>query len=121
MCAQETERRGDPRADELHATVLVRFNPGVTFAVENISIGGCSMVGPITLSIGDRVQILFEVDDAPVELLAEVVRAEHVDILNDRIAVRFIEVQHATRELIQRLVARALELACAQIEQEADR
>jgi c-di-GMP-binding flagellar brake protein YcgR len=113
-----TERRQDPRAEDLgiEATVLARHNPGVTFSIENISVGGCSLVGAITLAIGERVQILFEVDDTPIDVSAEVVRADHLDILNDRISVMFIDVREATREMIQRLVARALELACDQIE-----
>jgi len=48
--------------------VLARHNPGVTFSIENISVNGCSLVGPLTLSVGDRVQILFEVDGSPIDV-----------------------------------------------------
>lgn len=118
MHPEDTDRRRHPRADVLgiEATVLVRDNAGVTLLIDNISVGGCSLVGPITLVVGDRVQILFEVDDTPIDVTAEVVRAEHLDILNDRIAVTFIDVQAGTHELIQRLVARAIELELDQLE-----
>ena len=113
------DRRRHPRADDLgiEATVLVRDNAGVTLFIDNISVGGCSLVGPITLVVGDRVQILFEVDDTPIDVSAEVVRAERVDILNDRVAVKFIDVQAGTHELIERLVARAIELEIDQLAQ----
>lgn len=119
---EDPERRRDPRAGDLviQATVLARHNPGVTFSIENISVGGCSMVGPITLFVGDRVQILFEVDGSPIDVSAEVIRAEHLDILNDRIAVKFVDVQPPTRELIQRLVTDAIEREIDQLERAGD-
>jgi len=96
----------------------VRHNPGVTFEIENISVGGCSLVGPSTLSVGDRVQILFEVDGSPIDVSAEVIRAERVDIMNDHIAVKFIDVEDATHERIQRLVTKAIEREVEQLERE---
>lgn len=100
--------------------MLARHNRGATFSIENISVGGCSLVGPITLSVGDRVQILFEVDGSPIDVSAEVVRADHLDIVNDRIAVKFLDVQDAAHELIQRLVAKAIEREIEQLERAAE-
>ena len=121
MCPED-DRRRHPRADDLgiQATVLARHNSCAAFSIENISIGGCSLIGPITVSVGDRVQILFDVDGSPLDVSAEVVRAEHLDILNDRIAVTFLDVPAAARDLIQRLVTNAIEREIDQLERDGD-
>ncbi len=104
------DRRRDPRAGALsiHATVLARHNNGAAFTIEDISAGGASLIGPLTLSVGERVQILFEVDQRPLDVSADVVRVERLDMMLDRVAVRFVD-SEASRATIAAVVAKLLE------------
>lgn len=77
--------------------------------IDSLSVGGARLSGSGTFDTGERVQILFEVDGAPIDVSAEVVRVEHQDILIDRIAVRFDELTTEEHNAIERLV----ELVCA--------
>jgi hypothetical protein len=104
------ERRDSTRVEiSRAAVVLARHNAGVAMTIESISTGGARLVGGVTLAVGERIQILFEIDQRPVEVLGEVVRAETQDITTDRIAVRFVELTGETRELIRQLVLQTLE------------
>jgi hypothetical protein len=104
------DRRRDPRVGDLsiHATVLARHNEGAGFTIDDISAGGALLIGPLTLSIGERVQILFEVDQRPLDVSAEVVRVERLDMMNDRVAVRFVD-SEASRTTIAAVVDRLRE------------
>ena len=107
---EHTDRREHPRAD-IHASavVLVRHNDGVSSKIESLSMGGALMVGPLTLDPGERIQILFEIDGHPIEVIAEVIRVEVRELLHDHFAVRFIDLTSESRELIYRVVVRTLE------------
>ena len=106
----ERDRREHRRvAAETTATVLARHNQGVPLMIASISLGGARLVGEITVAIGERVQILFEVDLQPLEVEAEVVRVEMVDMATDHIAVRFVACDEAAKRLIRGLVERSLD------------
>jgi hypothetical protein len=90
--------------------LLARHNRGITVTVESMSVDGARLAGPTTLDVGERVQVLFEIEGHPLEVHAEVVRVESRDMSNDRIAVRFVEIDDDTRDQIRRLVLRAIEL-----------
>jgi hypothetical protein len=105
-----SERREEPRADvSTAAVVLVRHNEGAAMTIESVSTSGARLVGPVTLDVGERIQILFEVDGSPIEVSGEVVRVEATDMTTDRIAVRFVDVADDTRVKLRLLVQRALE------------
>ena len=91
--------------------MLVRHNPGVACTIESISFGGARLAGPLTLVIGERVSVLFEVDGSPIEVAATVVRVDRQDITIDRIAIAFDEISDETRALLRRLVDESLDLA----------
>jgi hypothetical protein len=91
------------------AVVLARHNLGVQMMISSISLGGARLVGEITVTVGERVQLLLELDHQPVELDAEVVRVEMVDMATDHIAVRFVAPPDAAKRLIRALVERSLE------------
>jgi hypothetical protein len=104
-------RRQHARADaSTTARVLARHNPGATLTIECVSLGGARMVGELTVEIGERVQILFEVEGHPLDVTGEVVRAERVDMATDRVAIRFIGLANAHRDVIRRWVERLLAL-----------
>jgi hypothetical protein len=104
------ERRVNPRAEiSATAVVLARHNSGVAFTIETISIGGAGLVGPLTLSQGERIQILFELDGHPIDVHGEVLKIVSRTFETDRIMVRFVDLAPATRELIRALVLRRLE------------
>ncbi len=100
------------------AVVLARHNVGVAFSIESISTGGARLVGPTTLGVGERVQILFEIDGTPIDVEGVVVRAERQDFVNDRVAVRFENLSDAMRAFIHQLVARVMDLACERLSDE---
>lgn len=101
----QRERRQDTRAQvATTAVVLARKNTGVALTIDSISTGGARLVGPLTLAVGERVQMLFELHDTPIEVAGEVVRIETEDLLTDRIAVRFIDLKPYARLLIRELV-----------------
>ncbi len=91
------------------AMVLARHNAGIAFVIESLSVSGARLVGPLTLGMGERVQILFEIDERPVDVNAEVVRVTKQDLMTDSIAVRFVELSSDARESIRGLVLRTLE------------
>jgi hypothetical protein len=96
-------------AAETTAVVLARHNQGVHVVISSISLGGARLVGEITVAMGERVQILFEIDQQPLEVEAEVVRVEMVDMATDHIAVRFVTTSEAAKRLIRGLVERSLD------------
>ncbi len=88
----------------------MRHNAGVQVTIDSISTGGARFVGPLTVAIGECVQILFEIEEIPVEVLAEVVRVDRDNVFNDRFATRFVDLAPAVRARIHRLVFATLVL-----------
>ncbi len=89
--------------------VLARHNDGVEFAIESIATGGARLAGPLTLAVGENIQLLFEVAGRPVDVQAEVIRVERQDIMTERVAVSFRNVSDTTHELIHQLVVSTLD------------
>jgi len=106
-----SERRQHPRvAITSSAIVLARHNSGVAFSIESISVGGARLVGPLTLEVGETVQILFELEGTPIDVEGQVARVDRQDIMTDRVAVAFKNLSAEARASIQQLVVRALDL-----------
>jgi hypothetical protein len=104
-----TDRRADARAEiDTVAVVLARHNAGVQMTIESLSVTGARLAGPSTFDVGERIQILFEIEGTPLDVAGEVVRVEHQDMVNDRIAVRFVDVEDTDVALIRRLVKQTL-------------
>ncbi len=91
------------------AVVLARFNSGVEFTIESISVGGARLFGPLTLEEGERVQILFEVDGHPIDVHAEVISIVTRSVDRDRVLVRFVDLAPDTAERIRAMIQHALE------------
>ena len=103
------ERRVYPRvAAATTAVVLARHNAGVTLTIDSISLGGARLEGTITVEVGERVQLLFEVEGRPVDVAGEVVRVQMIDMATDHIAVRFVDVAGDAKDLIRQLVDQSL-------------
>jgi hypothetical protein len=103
------DRRHDPRiAYTTTAVVLARHNAGVEVTLDSVSVGGARFRGSVTLALGERVHILLEVG-GPLEVEAEVVRVERYDLVTDRFAVRFIELDEDARARIRALVQQVLD------------
>jgi hypothetical protein len=106
-----SERRADVRADvDSTAIVLARHNAGVPMVIESLSVSGARLAGPSTFGVGEQIHILFEIEGSPLDVAGEVIRVEHQDIINDRIAVRFVAVTDEARLSIRRLVLETLNL-----------
>ena len=107
---KQDERRATPRiATGMNAFILARHNDGIAFVIECLSLGGARLTGPLTLDVGELVHIMFEIDDRPLHIAGEVVRVESLNIVTDRIAVRFVSLADDARESIRALVLRTLE------------
>lgn len=107
MSSDKPDRRREVRSEGAKvavATVLARHNSGVPFVIESLSAGGARLAGPLALQVNERIHILFELDGHPIEVLADVVRVQRDNLLTDRVAVTFVEVTPATRELLRKLV-----------------
>jgi c-di-GMP-binding flagellar brake protein YcgR len=108
----DDEQRQHPRAPATAAaTVLARHNAGVTLTIVSISLGGARLEGEISVAVGERVQILFEIDAQPLDVTGEIVRVQMIDMATDHIAVRFLDVSPEAKKLISRLVIATLEEA----------
>src|SRR5512142_2004402 len=62
----------------------------VPFTIENISVTGAKMQGPLTLRLKDRITIVFFAERERIEIQADVVRVDTADLLNDEIAVQVV-------------------------------
>jgi PilZ domain len=91
------------------AVVLARHNDAVALTIASISLGGARLEGSITVAMGERLQILFDVEGHPVDVRAEVVRVQMIDMAIDHIAVRFVDVTAQAKELIRQMVERSLD------------
>jgi hypothetical protein len=104
------DRRQYPRAAAATtAVVLARHNAAVSLTIASISLGGARLQGTISVGMGERVQIMFDVGNHPVDVSGEVVRVEMIDMATDHIAVRFVDVGPDTKELIRQMVDRSLD------------
>jgi hypothetical protein len=91
------------------ATVTAGKRNGVRFVIENISITGAKLEGPLTIAKGEKIRVLFEAEGHSVQVDAEVVRVDTADLMTDQIAARFIDPSPESRLAIQALVNKILE------------
>lgn len=78
------------------------------FTIDNLSIGGARLVGSMVLRLGQQIDIEFEVDAGPIKVTGEVVRVDTPDLIEDQIAVRFLNVTSEARVAIRDTVLRQL-------------
>ncbi len=100
------------RAQRVHTSIVATVTAGkrsVPFTIENISVSGAKLEGPLSLKQGEHIIILFEAAGHSVQLTAEVMRVETPDLMTDQIAARFIDPSAADREVIQHLVNKLLD------------
>ncbi|MBA3458948.1 MAG: PilZ domain-containing protein [Deltaproteobacteria bacterium] len=91
------------------ATVTAGKRSGVRFRIENISITGAKLEGPLTLGKGEKIGILFEAEGTSVQLVAEIVRVDSPDLMTDQIAARFVDPSPEAQQTIETLVNKLLE------------
>ena len=100
------------RAQRVHTSIVATVTAGkrsVPFTIENISVSGAKLEGPLSLKKGEHIVILFEAEGHSVQLTAEVMRVETPDLMTDQIAARFIDPSPDDREVIQHLVNKLLD------------
>jgi hypothetical protein len=88
-------------APSVTAIVLARHNDGVPFVIERLSSAGARLVGPLAVSVGESIQILLDIDGRPLDLRAEVVDVSRDQLLSDRIAVRFVDIEDEAADAIR--------------------
>lgn len=92
------------RSGSITAMVLARHNTGVQFALDRLTTAGARLSGPVTLDVGERIRVMFDIAGHPYDVMAEVITVEHASLLIDRIAVRFIELSAESRNAIRDLL-----------------
>ena len=104
----------------IDATVAMGKRAPVSFTIENISVTGAKMQGPLTLKLKDRITIVFFDDKERIEVQADVVRVDTADLMTDEIAVQFVTPSDDVTAKITALVAKALdkEIPVGDVEQE---
>ena len=93
----------------IDATVAIGKRAAVPFTIENISVSGAKMQGAMTLKLKDRITISFSDGNDRIEVLADVVRVDTADLLNDEIAVQFVTPSDEVVAKIAALVDKALD------------
>jgi hypothetical protein len=101
------QRSGRRAVVQLPAVVVVR-NRCVDFVIDNISSSGARLAGPLTLELGQHIEMSFVLDTTTVVLAAEIVRVHTTDLVTDQIAVRFVEPSAETVTQIDIFVAALL-------------
>lgn len=86
----EGNRRSTRRAAVELPAVVEAGRRRVAFIIDNLSVTGAKLQGSLTLVMGDRIVISFELGQTPIVVRAEVVRVHTEDLLTDQIAVRFV-------------------------------
>ena len=61
------------------------------FTIDNLSVGGARLIGSIALRKGQKIDIELELDTGSVKVTGEVVRVDTPDLMEDQIAVRFLD------------------------------
>ena len=93
----------------IDATVATGKRAPVPFTIENISVTGAKMQGPLTCKLKDRITIVFFDDKERIEVQADVVRVDTADLMNDEIAVQFVTPSDDVTAKIAALIAKALD------------
>jgi hypothetical protein len=78
------------------------------FTIDNLSLGGARLIGTMALRLGQRIDVEFDLDAGPVKVTGEVVRVDTPDLLEDQIAIRFVDLEADVRTAIRETVARKL-------------
>ncbi|MBV8756242.1 MAG: PilZ domain-containing protein [Deltaproteobacteria bacterium] len=93
----------------IDATVATGKRAPAKFTIENISVTGAKMQGPLTLKLKERVSIVFFDDKERIEVQADVVRVDTADLLTDEIAVAFVEPSAEVTAKIAAMVDKAVD------------
>jgi hypothetical protein len=100
--------RRDPRIRTNTRATVWFGSRAAPFTIDNLSLGGARLVGSMVLRLGQHIDIEFNLDSGPVKVTGEVVRVDTPDLIEDQIAVRFLELQPEVRIAIRDTVMRQL-------------
>jgi hypothetical protein len=102
--------------DRVHPRVLTNTRAYVVsgsrhtkFTIDNLSVGGARLIGTLALRLGQRIHLVLDLDIGLVELDAEVVRVDTPDLIEDQIAVRFVDASAEVKTALLDVVSRVLE------------
>lgn len=82
-----------------------------------MSVTGARLTGPLTLAKGQKLSVTFTAEGSSVTIEVEVVRVDTADLMNDQVAVHFINVPDDAKAPIEEFVRRRLEEEEAQARQ----
>jgi hypothetical protein len=105
-----TQPKRAPRVEtSITAKVTAGKRKDITFTIENISISGAKMEGPLALALKDTIGVVFTAEGKSIQVKAQVVRVDTADLMTDQIAVAFIDPDAETREALRLLVNKHLD------------
>jgi hypothetical protein len=103
------EKRVETRIETSLSATVITAKRSVPFTIDNLSASGARLIGPLPLTMGERVRITLAFDKRSLELMAEVVRVHSPDLLTDQVAVRFVELSLTAEASLRSLVIRTLQ------------
>jgi hypothetical protein len=99
-----------PRVDaNLKAVVTAGPRRSVPFVIDSMSVTGARLTGPLALALGQVISVTFTATGRSVTIDVEVVRVDTADLLNDQVAVRFINVPDDAKDAIHDFVRQRLD------------
>jgi hypothetical protein len=101
------ERR-DPRIQTNTRAMVWLGTRAAPFTIDNLSLGGARLIGSMALRLGQQIAIELALDSGPVKVVGEVVRVDTPDLLEDQIAVRFVDLSSDVRTALRATVSRRL-------------
>jgi hypothetical protein len=101
--------RAHPRVVTNTRAYIVSGSRHTKFTIDNLSVGGARLIGTLALRLGQRIHVVLDLDIGLVEVDAEVVRVDTPDLLEDQIAIRFVDATPEVRTALREVVARVLE------------
>lgn len=95
------EKRAGKRVDTLVPVTAIVGGRRYAFKIQNVSMTGARLQGPLTLSLGQHIDLVLELEGLPpAAVVAEVVRVHTADLMTDTAAVRFINLSPAVQAAI---------------------
>jgi hypothetical protein len=115
-----SEQRSAPRVGISTRATVSEGRRSAAFTIDSLSISGARLVGPLVLKLGQRIEIVLQLDTGPIQVDAEVVRVDTPDLMTDQIAVRFVDPSPETRASIREVVRQRLEQVSGNTDDEAE-
>jgi len=100
------ERRRELRVAVSITAIAMLKKQAVRLCIDNLSASGANLIGATDAVVGDLVQLLFEIEDMPIDVAARVVRCERAS----RFSVEFLDLDDRIRAHLRAFVKQQISL-----------